>query len=96
MKNTFCLTRDRYAFLSHHIGDMENAEVYESFEQGVEHLSRLFRIQPEIIAYDMHPNYFTTAYAQRSTLSAQTSWQFSIITPTSLPAWQITDWRTAR
>ena len=40
LKNTFCLTRDRYAFLSHHIGDMENAEVYESFEQGVEHLSR--------------------------------------------------------
>ncbi|MDP1714589.1 MAG: carbamoyltransferase HypF [Anaerolineales bacterium] len=71
LKNTFCLTRDRYAFLSQHIGDMENAEVYESFEQNVEYLSRLFRIQPEIIAYDMHPNYFTTAYAQRSTLHAQ-------------------------
>ena len=71
LKNTFCLTRDRYAFLSHHIGDMENAEVYQSFEQGVEHLSRLFRVEPEIMAHDMHPNYFTTAYAHRSTLSAQ-------------------------
>jgi hydrogenase maturation protein HypF len=71
LKNTFCLTRDRYAFLSHHIGDMENAEVYQSFEQGVEHLSRLFRIEPELIAYDLHPNYFTTAFAQRSTLSVQ-------------------------
>jgi hydrogenase maturation protein HypF len=71
LKNTFCLTRDRYAFLSHHIGDMENAEVYQSFEQGVEHLSRLFRIQPEIIAYDLHPNYFTSAYAERSTLTAR-------------------------
>jgi len=71
LKNTFCLTRDRYAFLSHHIGDMENAEVYQSFEQGVEHLSRLFRIQPEVIAYDLHPNYFTTAYAERSTLTAR-------------------------
>ena len=71
LKNTFCLTRDRYAFLSHHIGDMENAEVYQSFEQGVEHLSRLFRITPELIAYDLHPNYFTTAYAQRSTLTVQ-------------------------
>ena len=67
LKNTFCLTRDRYAFLSQHIGDMENVEVYESFEQNVEHLSRLFRVQPEIIAYDMHPGYFTTSYAQRET-----------------------------
>jgi hydrogenase maturation protein HypF len=71
LKNTFCLTRDRYAFLSHHIGDMENAEIYQSFEQGVEHLSHLFRITPEIMAHDMHPNYFTTAYAHRSTLGAQ-------------------------
>ena len=71
LKNTFCLTRDRYAFLSQHIGDLENAEVYESFEQNVEHLSRLFRVQPEIIAHDMHPNYFTTQWAQRSTLHAQ-------------------------
>jgi hydrogenase maturation protein HypF len=71
LKNTFCLTRDRYAFLSQHIGDMENAEVYQSFEQGVEHLSRLFRITPEIMAHDLHPNYFTTAYAHRSTLGAQ-------------------------
>ena len=67
LKNTFCLTRDRYAFLSHHIGDMENAEVYQSFEQGVEHLSRLFRIQPALIACDMHPGYFTTKYAEQST-----------------------------
>jgi hydrogenase maturation protein HypF len=64
LKNTFCLTRGRYAFLSQHIGDMENAEVYESFEQGVEHLSRLFRVKPEILAHDMHPGYFTTRYAQ--------------------------------
>ncbi len=67
LKNTFCLTRERYAFLSQHIGDMENAEVYESFEQNVEHLSRLFRVQPEIIAHDLHPNYFTTQYATRTT-----------------------------
>lgn len=65
LKNTFCLTRDRYAFLSHHIGDMENAETYESFEQGIEHLSRLFRVKPEVVAYDLHPNYFSTQYALR-------------------------------
>jgi hydrogenase maturation protein HypF len=64
LKNTFCLTREHSAFLSHHIGDMENVEVYESFEQGVEHLSRLFRVQPALIAHDMHPGYFTTKYAE--------------------------------
>lgn len=65
LKNTFCLARDGYAFLSHHIGDMENAETYESFEQGVKHLSHIFRVEPELIAYDLHPNYFTTRYAAK-------------------------------
>jgi hydrogenase maturation protein HypF len=65
LKNTFCLARDRYAFLSHHIGDLENAETYESFENGVRHLSHVFRVHPEIIAHDLHPNYFTTQYAKK-------------------------------
>ncbi|MBU0705223.1 MAG: carbamoyltransferase HypF [Chloroflexi bacterium] len=64
LKNTFCLTRDRYAFLSQHIGDMENYETLRSFEQMVEQLERTFRVQPEIIACDMHPGYLTTKYAR--------------------------------
>jgi hydrogenase maturation protein HypF len=68
LKNTFCLTRDHYAFLSHHIGDVENLETQESFEQGIGHLSHIFRVEPEIIAYDLHPNYFTTEYARHSRL----------------------------
>jgi hydrogenase maturation protein HypF len=68
LKNIFCLTRDHYAFLSHHIGDVENVETQESFEQGIGHLSHIFRVEPEIIAYDLHPNYFTTEYARRSSL----------------------------
>lgn len=63
LKNTFCLTRESYAFLGHHIGDMENAETYASFEQGVAHLSALFRIQPALLACDLHPGYFTTRWA---------------------------------
>ena len=63
LKNTFCVTRDNYAFLSHHIGDLENYETLRSFEDGVAHFERLFRIQPEIIAYDLHPNYLATRYA---------------------------------
>jgi hydrogenase maturation protein HypF len=64
LKNTFCLTRDRYAFLSQHIGDMENYETMCFFEQMVEQLERAFRIEPEIVACDMHPAYLTTRYAR--------------------------------
>ena len=63
LKNTFCLTRERYAFLSHHIGDMQNYETLRSFEDGVAHFERLFRIKPEAIAYDLHPDYLSTRYA---------------------------------
>jgi hydrogenase maturation protein HypF len=63
LKNTFCLTREDYAFLSHHIGDMENYETLRSFEDGITHFERLFNIKPEVIAYDLHPNYLSSRYA---------------------------------
>jgi len=63
LKNTFCLTKENYAFLSQHIGDMENLETLASFESGIEHFKRLFRISPEVIAYDLHPDYLATKYA---------------------------------
>jgi hydrogenase maturation protein HypF len=62
-KNTFCLTRDEHAFLSQHIGDMENAETLEHFENTIELYKKLFRVEPEIIAYDMHPEYLATKFA---------------------------------
>lgn len=65
LKNTFCLARDRYAFLSHHIGDLENYETLQSFEEGIRHFERLFRVQPQFIACDLHPNYLATRYAQQ-------------------------------
>jgi len=64
LKNTFCLTRNEHAFLSQHIGDMENLETLEHFGTAVELYKRLFRIQPEIVAYDMHPEYLSTKYAK--------------------------------
>lgn len=63
LKNTFCITNQNYAFLSHHIGDMENFETLQSYEKGVEHFEKLFRVSPETIAYDLHPNYLATRYA---------------------------------
>jgi hydrogenase maturation protein HypF len=63
-KNTFCLTRDNYAFVSQHIGDMENMETLEHFDRTISLYKRLFHIEPEIIAYDLHPDYLATKYAQ--------------------------------
>ncbi|MEP6922588.1 MAG: carbamoyltransferase HypF [bacterium] len=63
LKNTFCLTRDNYAFVSHHIGDLENLETLRSFSEGIEHFRRLFHLAPEIVAYDLHPEYLSTKYA---------------------------------
>jgi hydrogenase maturation protein HypF len=62
-KNTFCLTRDNNAFLSQHIGDMDNAETLEHFENTIALYKHLFRIDPEVIAYDLHPEYRATKYA---------------------------------
>ena len=63
LKNTFCLTRSQYGFISHHIGDLENYETFRSFEEGILHFERLFRIKPEMIACDLHPDYLSTRYA---------------------------------
>jgi len=63
LKNTFCLTNRNYAFLSHHIGDLENYETLVAFEEGVTHMERLFRVRPEALAYDLHPDYLATRYA---------------------------------
>ncbi len=64
VKNSFCLTKDKHAFLSQHIGDMENVETLEHFDNTISLYRRLFRIQPEIIACDLHPDYLATRYAR--------------------------------
>lgn len=63
LKNTFCLNKSNEFYLSHHIGDLENLETLQSFEEGILHFKRLFDIEPEIIAYDLHPGYISTKYA---------------------------------
>jgi len=64
LKNTFCIGHGRYAFMSHHIGDLQNYETYASFIEAINHYKRLFRITPEILVHDMHPDYLSTRVAQ--------------------------------
>ncbi len=63
LKNTFCLARDDLAFLSTHIGDLENLETLEFYEKEVERFKKLCSVQPEIVAHDLHPEYLSTKYA---------------------------------
>jgi len=63
LKNTFCLAKKNYAFLSQHIGDLENFETMENFLRTLELFKRLFRVEPKIVAYDLHPGYLSSKYA---------------------------------
>jgi len=64
LKNTFCITKDEYAFISQHIGDLDNLETLDHFETVLDHYKKLFRLNPKIIAHDQHPDYLSTRYAQ--------------------------------
>jgi hydrogenase maturation protein HypF len=63
LKNTLCLTKGDKAFVSQHIGDLENYETLQSFELTYKHLCSVLEIEPTITAYDLHPEYLSTKYA---------------------------------
>ncbi len=63
LKNTFCLAKGKRAWVSHHIGDLENYETLRSFTDGIDHFARLFAVEPEVVAHDLHPEYLSTKYA---------------------------------
>jgi|KBSSwiStaDraftv2_1062776.scaffolds.fasta_scaffold00356_19 hydrogenase maturation protein HypF len=64
LKNTFCIGVNDSAYLGPHIGDLENLETYESFEQNIARAERILRVKPEVIAHDLHSEYMSTKYAQ--------------------------------
>ncbi len=66
LKATFCLTRENFAFMSQHIGDMENLETLRSFEKSFEQMKRIFRVEPEIAVGDLHPNYLSSNWATKT------------------------------
>jgi hydrogenase maturation protein HypF len=64
LKNTICVTRGKAAFLSQHVGDLENLATYEFFQKTIEHLTRILEVSPQLIAYDLHPDYLSTRFAE--------------------------------
>ncbi|MDR1264072.1 MAG: carbamoyltransferase HypF [Propionibacteriaceae bacterium] len=65
LKNTFALTRDGWAFLSAHIGDMGSLESQRAFDRSVAQLTSTHRRRPDLVVADLHPDYATTAWAER-------------------------------
>jgi hydrogenase maturation protein HypF len=63
LKNTFCFVKQNQLICSEHIGDLEDAEVYHHYTDSIEHLRRLFEVEPKVMACDLHPGYLSTQYA---------------------------------
>ena len=65
LKSTVCLTRDAYAFLSPHIGDVGNLETERAMTRTIVHLQQLFGVRPRVVAADMSPAYRSSVWAAR-------------------------------
>jgi hydrogenase maturation protein HypF len=63
LKNTVALTRRNQVFLSQHIGDLENLQAFEFFKSSVDQIKKVVDTEPEVVAYDLHPDYLSTRYA---------------------------------
>jgi len=64
LKNTICLTKEDRAFVSQHIGDLENLATYDAFRDTITHLQNILDIKPQTIVCDLHPDYLSTRYAK--------------------------------
>ena len=62
-KNSVCITRGDEAFVSQHIGDLDNAAACGFFEESVAQLLKLLEVEPAIVAHDLHPDFHSTRFA---------------------------------
>ncbi len=62
-KNTVCVTRGDEAFVSQHIGDLDNAPTCAALEEALAHLVAILDVRPDIVAHDLHPDFFSTRHA---------------------------------
>ncbi|MBU2848423.1 carbamoyltransferase HypF, partial [Acidithiobacillus ferriphilus] len=63
LKNTICLTRGDEAFVSQHLGDLDNVAACTAFEEAIEHLLGVLDIRPERVAHDLHPDFHSSRFA---------------------------------
>jgi hydrogenase maturation protein HypF len=67
LKNTVCLTKADQAFVSQHIGDMQNLETFGFYKEIIRHLQTLLETAPVALVHDLHPDYLSTQYALEQT-----------------------------
>lgn len=65
LKNTFSLGYKNYVFMSPHIGDLKDKESLEVYEETIEEYIKLFKINPEILVCDLHPQYLSTEFGEK-------------------------------
>ncbi len=65
LKSVICITKKKEAFLSRHIGNIENPEAFKLYVETVNHMKSIFNINPEIIAHDLHPDYLSSKFAKK-------------------------------
>ncbi|WP_406836289.1 carbamoyltransferase HypF [Streptomyces sp. AHU1] len=66
LKNTFCAGDGRYAWLSAHVGDMDDLATLNAFERATGHLTDLTAVEPRLLVADRHPGYRSTQWARRT------------------------------
>jgi hydrogenase maturation protein HypF len=65
LKNTFCFVKGNQYLMSEHIGDLADGRVYRHYTRSVEHLRKLFEVDPKVVVCDLHPGYLSTHFAQQ-------------------------------
>src|SRR5690606_1743854 len=65
LKNTICLTRGKEAFISQHIGDLDNRESIKFYQETISHFMKLFAVKPDCVAHDLHPDFYSTIFAEQ-------------------------------
>jgi len=65
LKNTFCLGAGATAWLGPHIGDLDHLSAYDAYVAAIARMERFLCVRPEIVAYDLHPDYSSTLYAKQ-------------------------------
>jgi hydrogenase maturation protein HypF len=63
LKNTVCVTRGDEAFLSPHIGDLDNGPTCEALDEAVAHLLAILEVEPAACAHDLHPDFYSSRFA---------------------------------
>jgi len=64
LKNTFCITRGTEAYLSQYVGDLKDSKANRFYIESIENMKNILKVEPKVIAHDLHPDYLSTQYAK--------------------------------